>query len=224
MHRVAAGLLAAGILVGTLASSAGAVGLSVTSQEKAQARQALLVLSDFPKGWTSSPNSSSTTSLSASPGVGANAQMARCLGVSPSLFESNPAQVQSPTFTDSGGKVLAFNSIAIFRSTSFAHNASAALSSPKAARCLAAQEDGQGSIGATGAPPPKVSLKKLHGPKGTVSFELSSSGGLGFGHAFVSFFFFHKQFGDAVAALSFSSGTNVQQLAQRLLSVAHARL
>jgi hypothetical protein len=59
MHRVAAALLAAGMLAGTLAGSPGAAGSGVTPQEKAQARQALLVLSDFPKGRRSSPNSSS---------------------------------------------------------------------------------------------------------------------------------------------------------------------
>jgi hypothetical protein len=224
MYRVAAGFLAVGFLAVTVAVSSGAAGSTVAPQERAQARQALLVLSDFPKGWTSTPSSSSDSSLNSSPGITANAQMARCLGVSPSSFQYKPPQVQSPTFTDPAGTVNVGNSILVFRSTSFAHNEYAALASPKAAGCLQAQLEGQESTGTTFGPPPRFSLEKLPGPKGTVSFEISSPLQGTMGLSLVFSFFSHQQFGDLVVAFSYRSGTNVHPLAQRLLDVAHSRL
>jgi hypothetical protein len=227
MHRVAAGFLAAGFLAGgflggTLAASsgaAGAAGSAATPQEKAQARQALLVLSDFPKGWKSSPNQSSS-----SQSVAADAQLARCLGVSSSSFQSNPPEVQSPTFTAVAGEVIVQNSIVVFRTTSFARNEYAAFTSPKFGGCLASLEESPGSTSTTLAPTPHVSFVKLPAPKGAVSYGYSGSlNGLG-SVSLVFSFFTHEQFGDVVTTASYGSGTNVQPLAQRLLNTARSRL
>ena len=150
--------------------------------------------------------------------------MARCLGVSPSSFESNPPQVQSPTFTDLGDTVIAENSILVFRSTSFALNEYAALTSPKAAGCLVTQIERQQTTGTTIAPPPHISFEKLPAAKGAVSFGLSAPLAGSISLSLVFSFFTHQQFGDVVAAFSYRSGTNVQPLAQRLLNVARSRL
>jgi hypothetical protein len=223
MHRVAAGFLAAGLLAVTLAVSSGAAGSAVSPREKAQARQALLVLSDFPKGWKSAPNVNFSTS-----DIGGDVHMARCLGVSPSSLEFNPPEVQSPTFTDLAGEAFVEDSILVFRSTSFARNEYASLTSPKTASCLQAQVAAQESTVTTLAPPPHVSLEKLPAPKGSVSYAVSyappgSENGSA-SPALVISFFTHGQFGDLVTAASVGTGTDVRPLAQRLLNVARSRL
>jgi hypothetical protein len=227
VHRVAAGFLAAGFLAagflaGTLAISsgaAGAAGSAATPQEKAQARQALLVHSDLPKGWKSSSNQSSSSQSDE-----ANAQMARCLGVPSSSFQSNPPQVQSPTFTGDADEIIVQNSITIFRSTSFARNEYAAFTNPKFGGCLLALQAGKGSTGTTLATPPHISFVRLPAPKGAASYGYSGSlNGVG-NVALVFSFFTHGRFGDEVTTASYGSGTNVQPLAQRLLNVARSRL
>jgi hypothetical protein len=67
--------------------------------DKALAVAANLKLSDFPDGWTSSPQSNSSTGPQ-----GLDARLASCLHANVSVFNNNdPTQASSPDFSDSNG-------------------------------------------------------------------------------------------------------------------------
>jgi hypothetical protein len=103
----------------------------------AQARKDLLVLSDMPAGWTSTknPNANNNSSLG-------NAQLAHCIGVSPSLIAENPPSVYSPQFQSADGTLTVADNVAVFPS---AKNATAEYrigSNPKFPSCLTALASG----------------------------------------------------------------------------------
>src|SRR5215472_1140131 len=95
-------LTALGALGGTFApgvATGAVVRASSSSSELAQARKALLVLSDMPSGWrkAKAPNNPNTT-------VG-DAQLAHCIGVAVSLITENPPSVNSPQFQNTAGSL-----------------------------------------------------------------------------------------------------------------------
>src|SRR5271163_2767808 len=103
--------LTTGILIVTLVMSSAAVASGAPStggSSLTQARKALLVLSDLPKGWTSVQSSSANNS--AFPG---ESQLAACIGVSASVIQKNPPSVNSPTF--SNGTLSADDEVEVFR-------------------------------------------------------------------------------------------------------------
>lgn len=75
--------------------SSGPAGGSSSGTSLSAARHELLVLSDFPKGWTTSASGNGSGGVSKNLG---DAQIAQCLGVSTSLIEYNPPNVSSPEF------------------------------------------------------------------------------------------------------------------------------
>jgi hypothetical protein len=66
-------------------------GASSRAAAVAQARKALIVRSDFPSGWTTSPSNNSNSTLG-------DAQVAACLGVPVSVINYNPPTAYSPEF------------------------------------------------------------------------------------------------------------------------------
>jgi hypothetical protein len=217
VHRVAAGLLAVGLSVGTFAASAGAAGSGMTPGERTQAKNALLVLSDLPHGWTSGANGEFSVS---SQDIGANQQVARCVGVSPATIEFNPPEVQSPTFGDSSRREVVENTILVFHSASSAHQMYTAFTSPKFPACLSDTAD----HATTGTAPPSVSYTRTASPQGTVAYRASGSGlGAIFGDIVLSFFV-HGQYGDASFVWNLGSRASVQPLALHLLGVERSRL
>jgi hypothetical protein len=204
-----------------LAGPAAASNSGVTAGERAQARAALLVLSDLPHGWVSSNLFSGSSNSSSNNDVATNPQLARCLGIAPSSVEFNPAQVQSPTFEYKPSKEIVENTIEVFRSAALAHNLYAAFTSPKAPSCLEREETGQPTTGTTLVPPPHVSFTRLPSPKGTVALGFSSTL---FGGVELTFFT-HAQFGDAIVFTSFGSKTPAfASLARHLLATERSRL
>lgn len=100
-------LMTLAILPGTAVA---AVRSGSSSSELAQARKALLVLSDMPSGWesTKAPNNPNTT-------VG-DAQLARCIGVAESLISENPPSVNSPQFQNKSGSLTINDNVTVFPS------------------------------------------------------------------------------------------------------------
>ena len=103
----ALGLTAGVIVPGTVA---GAVRSGSGSSEKAQARKALLVLSDMPSGWesTKAPNNPNTN-------LG-DTQLAHCIGVNVSLISENPPSVNSPQFQNRAGSLTVNDNVTVFSS------------------------------------------------------------------------------------------------------------
>jgi hypothetical protein len=98
--------------------------------DTAAAQAAALKLSDFPPGWTSSPQTNPTGSGS----VGG--QLAKCLGVSESQVSKAPAYYDSPDFSDPNNNTVSSN--IGYRPTSGEWTAAFDLiSSPKTPDCLA---------------------------------------------------------------------------------------
>ncbi len=121
LARLAAGLVAAGLVagavLGAVAAPAGASSGS-GSASLAQARKALLVLSDLPAGWVTAKNTNHGNNT-----VG-DAQLARCIGVATSLITENPPSVNSPQFQNSVATLIVNDNVTLFPS---AKNAAAEL-------------------------------------------------------------------------------------------------
>lgn len=120
------------------------------SGELAQARKALLVLSDMPAGWvsTKAPNNPNST-------VG-DTQLAHCIGVPRSLISENPPSVNSPQFQNRSGSLTVNNTVTVFPS---AKNALAELNSvgnEKTAGCMTALAQGPLKNKLFGKPPQGV--------------------------------------------------------------------
>src|SRR5580704_3863981 len=93
-----------GSALGACGSSSPSSGPSTTVPSKAAdlalARKSLLVLGDFPSGWTASGKiTAGSGSNSGVPG----AKLAGCIGVSKAVLETNWPTENSPTFADPTG-------------------------------------------------------------------------------------------------------------------------
>lgn len=98
--------------------------------DQAASTAAVLKLSDFPTGWTSSARSQDPSV----PGV--DRQLAQCLHVSVALLnQSDPSNVDSPDFNDANGATVD-DSVSFAPSTSDSQKAFTALSQPQVPQCL----------------------------------------------------------------------------------------
>jgi hypothetical protein len=130
-------VLALGLALGLVAGTAGVAGASNSSQI-AQARKKLLVLSDMPKGWTSSKSGNNNNST---PGA---AQLARCLGVPVSVIKSSPPTAYSRQFTSKDQEVTVADNVSIYPSAQAARADFDIFTNPKAANCLTTNYNGPG--------------------------------------------------------------------------------
>ncbi len=123
------GLVGAGTLglamLGSLATPAAA-----SSPNLAQARKALLVLSDMPAGWTSTKNTDTGNST-----LG-DTQLAKCIGVPASLVSENPPSVNSREFQGDQGTMLVSDNVTVFPSAKNAATEYAVAQNPKTAACM----------------------------------------------------------------------------------------
>jgi hypothetical protein len=193
----------------------------MTAAEKAQAKKDLLVLSDFPHGWSSTRNSDFTSTTN----IAGDQQFARCLGVSAASIEFNPPQVDSPSFTDLSSKVFGDDAIMVFRSAALAHEEYAELTNPKIPSCLTSAAANQATTGTTYAPPPHISFTRLSSPKGTVAFGYTSATPTLFFGGVVLTFFTQGRFGDETFLSTFGNAkAELAPLALHLLAVERSRL
>ncbi len=129
---VAAVLVAAGAL-GAVAAPAGA---SSGSASLAQARKALLVLSDLPAGWVTAKNTNNGNNT-----LG-DAQLAHCLRIATSLITENPPSVNSPQFEADGGTLIVNDNVTLFPSAKNAAAELAVAANPKMPACMTSLASG----------------------------------------------------------------------------------
>jgi hypothetical protein len=120
------------------ANSVGAAnsGTSATPAQLATAKKSLLVLSDMPKGWTSTKSSNDNSPI---PGA---AQMASCLGVPVSRITDIPPAANSREFDSKNGLLTVNDSIEIFPNAKAARADLATDENKKAPQCLSANFNG----------------------------------------------------------------------------------
>ncbi|MGO8825883.1 MAG: hypothetical protein ACLQU9_11675 [Acidimicrobiales bacterium] len=90
-------------------------GKRTRGSDAAEARKALLVLSDLPAGWTVSPSpNGGGSSFTGAPGL------ASCIGVPAQIVGALPPEINSGQMSDKSGTVQVQQSISIFPSARFA--------------------------------------------------------------------------------------------------------
>jgi hypothetical protein len=109
-----------------------------SSAKTVQARKALLVLKDLPKGWTSSKSSDNN---SPTPDT---AQLAQCLGVPVSEVNDNAPTVYSPEFDSKNKLETVDDNVSVFASAKAARANFATATNPKAPSCMSADVNGPG--------------------------------------------------------------------------------
>lgn len=146
----ALGALAAAVVLGVPAGATARSGTGSGSGELAQARKALLVLSDMPAGWvsTKAPNNPNTT-------VG-DTQLAHCIGVAASLISENPPSVNSPQFQNKTGSLTVNDTITVFPSAKNALAELHTVANRKTAGCMTALAQGPLKNKLFGKPPKGV--------------------------------------------------------------------
>jgi hypothetical protein len=97
----------------------------------ALARKALIVKSDFPKGWTTSSNGGNANKNLGVP------QMLACLGLPASYVDLNPPEADSPTFNQNSVGQSVDDSVDVFPSVKVADEALKLYGSPDSAKCVA---------------------------------------------------------------------------------------
>jgi hypothetical protein len=122
---VVGGSIALAVLLPSLGAHA-----ATSAASKVQAKRGLLVLSDFPKGWTASKG---TTTDPALPGV---AQLASCLGAPESVVNSKPAKVYSPAFKLKSSQLSAQNDVSIYPTAKAAQADVDLAANPKTPACF----------------------------------------------------------------------------------------
>jgi hypothetical protein len=135
--RVITAVVAPGLALSLLAGTGGLAAAS-TSSTIAQARKDLLVLKDFPKGWTSARSGNSNTST---PGA---AQLASCLGVPVSVIEESPPTAYSRQFTSSDQQLSVADNVSIYPSAEAARADFDIFTNPKSPVCLTSHYNGPG--------------------------------------------------------------------------------
>jgi hypothetical protein len=125
-----------GALVMAVPSGKAGAADSGNSTHMAAAKKSLLVLSDMPKGWTSTKSSSDNSAI---PG---SKQMAHCLGVPVSQITDSPPTANSREFDSKNGLLSVNDSVEVFPSAKAARADIASAESQKAPECLSANFNG----------------------------------------------------------------------------------
>jgi hypothetical protein len=144
LGKVAGATFLAGAV--TVSVAAGDVG-ATTSPSLAQARKALLVLGDFPKGWTASKSSNTNT---APPGTG---QLARCLGVPTSVLTTIPPTVYSKEFSNRKQQLSVDDNVSVYPSAQAAQADFGTFTNAKTPTCFTTYMNGPGKAELTAGAP-----------------------------------------------------------------------
>jgi hypothetical protein len=165
--RLGALALAFGLVFGL--SAAGASATSV----KSQAKRALLVLSDMPKGWKKTAASGNGSNNF--PGA---KELAGCIGVNSALIESNPPEVDSPDFHSANQSYEVDDAVSIFPTVANAKAEFAAVANAKTPTCLASLMNGPfksqiSSAGGAGTTVGTISVAAASTPKNTAAFSVN---------------------------------------------------
>jgi hypothetical protein len=131
-------LAGATILVGAITVGLGAGPAGAASPALDQAKKALLVLSDFPKGWTASKSSNSNSPL---PGV---ARLATCLGVPTKALTKLPPTVYSKQFSNRQLQLSVADNVSVYPSAQAAQVDFGTFTNPKTPSCFTTYMNGPG--------------------------------------------------------------------------------
>ncbi len=221
-RRMGIGVVIGGLIAGAGAGAGLATGLAgaaATTAQKAQAKKALVSISDLPSGWTSSavPSTSAGT-FSGAP------QLAKCMGVPTKLIANNPPRVLSPLFRGAGGSELVQDTISIYPSAAYAKAVFTAISSHKAAGCISSLMN-EASAGTSSAG--HVTVARVASAKGSTAFTLeatvSGTGNVPTPTSTEVVYFFKGRFGNGLNVETSGSAPPVA-LSRHLLAVARGRL
>jgi len=127
--RILTVILVSGIAVGAL-SAGSALPAAAHGALPAKAKKALLVLSDFPKGWTSAKSDNNNSSF---PGA---AQLASCIGIPASTVNDNPPTVYSPTFSSKNSVESVQDNVSVYASAKAARADYESIANSKTPACL----------------------------------------------------------------------------------------
>jgi hypothetical protein len=130
VRTMVAVVLVAGVATMVTAGAAGAAESSSTKTAVANAKKALIVLKDLPKGWTSTPATGGNSSI---PGA---SQLATCLGVPASVINDDPPSANSPEFDSANHLMTVNDSIAVSPSVKSAKADYNSLANAKTPGCL----------------------------------------------------------------------------------------
>jgi hypothetical protein len=113
--------------------------LAVTSSEWAQAKKALLVLSDMPKGWSSAKSiitgSYYGAGRSSSVENSTNSTLASCIGDT-AVFDQTPPSITSPQFQNKDQSFRINDDVSVFPSAKNASQELGVFANPKTPECL----------------------------------------------------------------------------------------
>lgn len=160
--------LAGLVVVAGVGIAGPATGASQGSSQYAALKKALFVRADLPSGW-SGPGKV-TTNNGGGGGFPGQAQLASCIGVSPSLFNQHSPTATSPNFQDKAGTHYVQDNANAFPSTKVANQQYAAISGPKVPGCLTTDLQ---------TPAAKQQLESsMNGTIGTVTVAAANPGAL----------------------------------------------
>ncbi len=130
------------LLAGIVAVTSGAVQAGASSTpsnvkaEETQAKQQLLVKSDFPTGWSGQGSVTTSYKNGGAPSFPGGQQLVNCLGISQYLVNLNTPMATSPTFGSKNGLETAQDAVNVFPSQKVANEANAVLAGPKMVSCF----------------------------------------------------------------------------------------
>jgi hypothetical protein len=148
LHRsTLATLTGAALLAGTVTVTVVAGTAGATTPSLAQARKDLLVLGDFPKGWTASKSSNSNSPL---PEV---TTLAHCLGVSTAVLTTIPPTVYSKEFSDKKLQLSVDDNVSVYKSAAAAQADFGTFTNAKTPSCYTTYMNGPGKAALTAGAP-----------------------------------------------------------------------
>ena len=128
--RWSLGAVALTLLVTAELPAVADAGASSRSAAIAEASKVLIVKSDFPAGWTTSPSDNSNSDLG-------DAQVAACLGVPVSALKYNPPSAYSPDFNFKSTGASVSDDVSVFPNATTEHEQVSIYSSARTPVCFA---------------------------------------------------------------------------------------
>ena len=107
---------------------------TTTVGDQAKAMTELLLLTDLPAGWTSTPDSDASDNGGL--GNDGEAQLAACLGVSASRLDANPPEADSPEFTSANQAETVDDEVEVFPTAAAAASDFSIFDLPETPHCL----------------------------------------------------------------------------------------
>ena len=230
--QVGAIAVAVGLLVGALATAAGANAAS----DETQAKSHLLGLSDMPNGWITDKGTGRSGSSGDFIRLGNAEQLAACIGVPTSVFSSNPPYADSPVYHNQDLSLDVQDTVAVFPLAKGAQAQIAAISSAKTPGCTtelmksaAAKSQLEGATGKGATSVGTITVTAIDPSrygKNATGFTINmpvNYMGISIVNQFTDVYFKNGRLGQSITFTSVAA-TFPTSLAKHLISVAQGRL